>query len=222
MIPETYQDDSLQAFFKSVAVRDPHASKAQGRPIYRDEVHCEIRIPGDRHYQPVVPAHSMWRRIEGEEVTYAMRFARQYNRFMEGQEQVADGTPLSELTFLTESKRQELRGLKIYTAEALAALEGSHLKSLGAIGNEMKTQAKEYLAAASGAGRAAEMAARIAALEAQLALRNEGVDDDEAAEKEEKRALKARYFELTKKNAQGNPSVETLRQMVQIAEEEKA
>lgn len=213
--PDTYQDDSLQAFFKAVAVRDPHASKAAGRPIYRDEIHCEVRIPGDRYYQPIVPAHSMWRRIEGEEVTYAMRFARQYNRFIDGLDQVAVGTPLSELTFLTESKRQELRGLKIYTAEALAGLEGSHLKSLGAVGNELKAQAKAYLEAANGAGRAAALAAEVEELKSQVALLKTGGDDAD-----EKAALKAEYNSIPGvAPLRGNPSVDTLRRMIAEAQQ---
>lgn len=212
-IPETYQDDSITAFFKAEAVPDERASKAAGRPIYRDEIRCEMRIPGDRYYQPVAPAHAMWKRIDGEEVTYAMRFARQYNRFIEGLEQIAEGTPLSELTFLTESKRQELRGLKIYTAEALAALEGTHLKSLGALGHDLKAKAKAYLDAANGAGREAEMAARIAALEAQLSVRNgDGAEDDE------KEALK-QVLRDRGVTWRGNPSVETLQRMIAEAEQ---
>lgn len=210
-IPETYQDDSITAFFKAEAVPDERASKAAGRPIYRDEIRCEMRIPGDRYYQPVAPAHAMWKRIDGEEVTYAMRFARQYNRFIEGLEQIAEGTPLSELTFLTESKRQELRGLKIYTAEALAALEGTHLKSLGALGHDLKAKAKAYLDAANGAGREAEMAARIAALEAQLSVRSGESDDEKEALKQELRDRGISW--------RGNPSVETLQRMIAEAEQ---
>lgn len=209
-ISEEHQDNSLHAFFKSVAVKDEHASKAAGRPIYRDEEHCEIRIPGDRYYQPVVPAHSMWRRIDGDEITYAMRFARQYNRFKEGQEQIAEGTPLSELTFLTEAKRQELRGMKIYTAETLAGLEGSHLKSLGAVGNELKIQAKAYLEAANGAGRAAALALEVENLKAQVEL----LKSQEVVDPGEAEALKERFAELTGSRPRGNPSIETLRRMV--------
>lgn len=214
-IPETYQDDSVTAFFKAEAVPDERASKAAGRPIHRDEIHCEVRIPGDRYYQPVAPAHAMWIRIGGVEVTYAMRFARQYNRFIEDLEQIAEGTPLSELTFLTEAKRQDLRGLKIYTAESLAALEGSHLKSLGAMGHDLKAKAKAYLETASGAGRAAEMAARIRELEAQVSLIKGGAGD----EADETETLKARFAELTGSRPKGNPSIDSLRRMVAEAEQ---
>lgn len=215
MLSEEYQDNSLHAFFKAVAVKDEHASKAQGRPIYRDEEYCEIRIPGDRYYQPTMPAHAMWKRVDGDEITYAMRFARQYNRFKEGQEQIAEGTPLSELTFLTESKRQELRGLKIYTAESLAALEGSHLKTLGAAGNELKAQAKAYLEAANGAGRAAALAAEVEHLKAQVAMLRDGASGDP----DEAEALKSKYAQITGARPRGNPSIENLRRMVAEAEQ---
>ena len=60
------------------------------------------------------------------------------------------GTPLSELTFLSQGKRLELKALNIHTAEALASLDGGPLKMLGIGGREMKNQAAAYLAKAAG------------------------------------------------------------------------
>jgi len=198
-------------FFKAAAVPDAIATKREGRPIFRDVEMCEIRIAGDRNYAPVVPAKSMWRRVDGEEVTYAQRWPEQYARFREGQEQVASGTPLSELPFLTEAKRAELRGLKIYTAEALASIDGKELRNIGPGGREMKDQATAYLATASGVANTVALSEEIAALRAELdALRNPPADD-EAAEKE---AMKARIAELSGQRPRGNPSVDTLRQML--------
>jgi len=198
-------------FFKAAAVPDAIATKREGRPIFRDVEMCEIRIAGDRNYAPVVPAKSMWRRVDGEEMTYAQRWPEQYSRFREGQEQVASGTPLSELPFLTEAKRAELRGLKIYTAEALASIDGKELRNIGPGGREMKDQATAYLATASGVANTVALSEEIAALRAELdALRNPPADD-EAAEKE---AMKARIAELSGQRPRGNPGVDTLRQML--------
>ena len=76
------QNQSLVVpFFKAEAVMNPVKSKAAGRPIYDDLEVCEIRMAGERNYVPVVPAHSMWQRVDGEEVAYAMRWPEEYARF---------------------------------------------------------------------------------------------------------------------------------------------
>lgn len=205
-------------FFKSVATEDVAASKAAGRPIFKDEEHVEIRIAGERHFSPVFPAHSMWKRINGEEVTYAERFSDAYERFAAGKDQIAVGTPLSELTFLTEAKRAELRALKVYTAEALASLDGKNLKNLGANGREMKNQALAYLEKATDSAGTVALAAEVESLKAQLAAVQAGpIDaamDVPVSDDGEKEALKSQITDLTGSRPKGNPSVETLREML--------
>ena len=195
-------------FFKNLAMMDEVASKEAGRPIYRDLEVVEVRIAGDRNYAPVFPAHSMWQRIDGNEVTYAERWPDAYARFKAGSEQVAAGTPLSELPFLTEAKRQELRALKVYTAEALASLDGKNLTALGTTGREMKNQAAAYLETAGKSAGAVALAAEVEALRAELAaIRGEAPDG-------EKESLKAQIAEISGQRPRGNPSVETLREML--------
>jgi len=203
-------------FFKSVPMIDNAATKAAGRPIYKDQEVVEVRIAGDRNFSPVFPAHAMWQRINGEEITYAQRWPDAYARFQAGKEQVAEGTPLSELPFLTEAKRMELRALKVYTAEALASLDGKQLAALGATGREMKNQAAAYLDSAGSSAGTVALAAEVEALKAELAsLRGEAaatpVEDDAADEKER---IKAKIAEMTGQRPRGNPSIETLREML--------
>ena len=212
-------DALVVPFFKTVAQQDMTASKKAGRPIFKDVEVVEVRIAGDRNFAPVFPAHAMWRRVNGEEVTYAQRFADAYERFAAGKEQVADGTPLSELPFLTEAKRAELRALKVYTAEALASLDGKNLTNLGGQGREMKNQAIAYLEKSTGTAGATALAAEVEALRAELAAVRAGevepapVEPDPADD--EKEALKARIADLTGSRPRGNPSVETLREMLE-------
>ena len=160
----------------------------------------------------VVPAHSFSDAVDGLPRTYAERWPEEYARFKAGHEQVASGTPLSELPFLTEAKRQELRALKVYTAEALASLDGKNLAALGINGREWKEQATAYLDRAKGSARDVAMAAEIEALRARVAeLQGEPTaapDDDE------KNRIKAEIRELTGSAPRGNPSVETLRDML--------
>lgn len=216
-------DSLVVPFFKNVAQHDEQASKKAGRPIYHDMEIVEVRIAGDRNFAPVFPAHAMWRRIDGDEITYAQRWPKQYARFQENQIQIADGTPLSELTFLTEAKRKELQGLKVYTAEALASLDGKNLAALGQGGRVMKNQAEAFLKSASGTAQTVALAAEVADLRAQLAaMRGEVMaqaePEQEPADDDGKQALKEQYKELVGSYPRGNPSIETLQRMVDEAQ----
>lgn len=202
-------------FFKTIAVQDENASKREGRPIFNQVEVVEVRIAGDRNYTPTFPANAMWMRIDGQEVTYAERWPDAYERFTAGKEQIAEGTPLSELPFLTEAKRAELRALKVYTGEALASLDGKNLKALGDTGREMKNQATAYLERAGGTAGTVALAAEVEALKAQIAEMSGNPPIEEPVEDDEKEALKAHINELTGSRPRGNPSVETLREMLQ-------
>lgn len=199
-------------FFKTIPQHDEIASKEAGRPIYHDLEVVEVRIAGDRNFAPVFPANAMWMRINGEEITYAKRWAEEYARFKANTEQVAAGTPLSELPFLTEAKRAELRGLKVYTAEALAMLDGKNLTSLGAQGRELKNQAVAYLEKAGGSAGQVALAAEVEQLRAELAAMR-GQDPVPEVD-DEKEAIKVQIAALTGSRPKGNPSVETLREML--------
>ena len=207
------QNDALVVpFFKTVAIEDAIASKRAGRPIFKDQEVVEIRIAGERNFSPTYPAHSMWKRVEGEELTYADRWPEAYARFKQGQEQVAHGTPLSELPFLTEARRQELRMLKVYTAEALASLDGKNLSNLGPQGREMKDQATAYLERARGVAQDIALKAEVEELKAKLAefTAQKAPEPDQ----DEREALKAQIADKTGARPRGNPSVETLRGML--------
>lgn len=123
---------------------DPRSSAEHGRPMFKDTEICKIRLAADRHSLPVVPAHEVWKTIDGEPITYAMRFKDQYERWKSGKEQVMTGTPLEYLT-LPQAKLFELKALSIYTVETLAALDGKRLANLGMGGRDLKNKAQAYL-----------------------------------------------------------------------------
>lgn len=230
-------------FFRTEAVENKHASKAAGRPIFKDMEVVEVRIAGDRNFSPVFPALSMWERVndsitaqkyncsEGDELSYAERWPEQYARFKEGNIQVADGTPLDELTFLSNARRAELRALKIYTAEALAALEGKNLKVLGGDGYSFKEQAQAYLDKARGGAGAYAAAAENAELRAQMdtmreeirrlqsvtlqpqEVEREALPPEESALTDEE--IKDKITDLTGSRPRGNPNRSTLLNVLQ-------
>lgn len=163
--------DLVVPTFRIHTMPNEAASKAAGRPIFQDMEIVEIRFPGDRQKVFVAGAHEAEpnaTRLKGETVTYAMLYNEQYRRFKAMETQDVSGTPLSELPFLTEGKRRELKALNVHTAEALASLDGTPLRQLGMGGREMKTQAEAYLRAAAGSADVTAMAAENAALRQQL------------------------------------------------------
>lgn len=153
---------------------DVAESKKQGRPIYREFEAIELRYPGNQNTIHVAHANEVFKTNKdfatGEvtEITYALAWNKQYLEFKEGVAQTMSGTPLSELPFLTASKRLELKALHIHTAETLAALDGPNLKRLGMDGRELKNQAQAYLDNAAGSVDVVKMAATIAQLQAKL------------------------------------------------------
>lgn len=149
-------------------------SRDAGRPIYDDMECVEVRFAGDRNKVSVFPAHVICGEAQDEDgntrkITYAERWADQYKRFKAKSQQIAAGTPVDELPFLTQAKRSELKALSIYTAEALAALDGLPLKNIGQGGRDLKNQAQAYLDRAAGSADVVKMAAELSELRRTVA-----------------------------------------------------
>lgn len=160
--------------FKIHTQKNEAKSREAGRPIFDDMEVVEVRFAGDRNKVSVFPAHSICGEAQDEngdtfKITYAQRWSDQYKRFKAKAQQVAAGTPIDELPFLTQAKRSELKALSIYTAEALAALDGQPLKNLGQGGRDLKNQAQAYLDKASGSANVTRMAAELEELRRTVA-----------------------------------------------------
>jgi hypothetical protein len=149
-MPYSDMDAGLAPLFKTMAQENAARSAMEGRPIYEDVEVVEVRRAGSRDYG-VYPVNQMacWVTdpYSGEQraITYAEKFQRQYRQFKEHQQQTKTGTPLDLATWLTESRRLELKGMNVYTVEALAASDGAELKNLGPGGREIKNKAEEYI-----------------------------------------------------------------------------
>jgi len=207
-------------FFYTQAVENPVETKKQGRPIFEDKEFVEYRFAGNRYLNLHFPAHEMHERINGEDITHAMRWPDQYAEFKRsGGANIVSGTPLEELTFLTKAECSELKALKIYTAEALAEIDGPTIKSLAGKGYKYKEQAQAYLAKSSQNAGLTQMMAEMDAMRAKIA----SLEGAEAEEKPlDKAALKDRIEEITGTRPQGNPSIETLTQMLSELESQAA
>ena len=225
-VPIDTRDIAVTPIFKYMTLEDVPASERAGQQIMKTHEVVEVRFAGSKLYSPVFPANAMSRRDGLKVITYAERWADQYAAFLAGNAQRAAGTPLEMLKpyGISDAQLSLCRALKVYSIEALHQMEGPAVKNLGMAANDLKRMAAEYAADKAGGG---EAAARIAALEAQIAELTRVPEDDPkpeeidaavAAADAEKEALKARYAEVTGARPKGNPNVETLREMVKEAE----
>ena len=119
---------------------DKVKSKEAGRPIFKDVEMIEIRIAGDN--KNIIDT-----RVDDQ---HKQRWPNQYEAFLEQKEQPMEGTPIAQLTILTESKRQELLAINIRTVEALANLNENGIKRLGMGGRELVKKAVAYMKQAEG------------------------------------------------------------------------
>ena len=133
-------DDSLLVKFYMDAAQDMVASKAAGRPVFKDIEWIDIRIPGNRDnivIRPVRPEDTQ-------------RFPRHYqafkNRIATGGKESEIGTPLSAWPYagLTPARVKELDFFNIRTVEQLAGTsDGTGAKMPGF--QAMKQAAVAYL-----------------------------------------------------------------------------
>jgi hypothetical protein len=178
MQPNRDPDANIIVVFKNSSVKNDARSAAAGRPIHDDREEVELRYPGSKNVS-VFPAtavsHWVTDPVTGEQlqISYAERFSRQYQQFRAHGTQTKFGTPLSDVGFLTEARRAELRALNVYTVEALAAVDGQELKNLGTNGRELKNKAMEYIEDARRGAPNTQMAADLEALKARNTLLEE-------------------------------------------------
>lgn len=232
------------ASFENFPVVNPSRSKDEGRPVFDDMEVVRIHMSGDRLNAPVFPADAeVPGGIEDEETgltrpgTYAEKYAKQYEQFKKGERQTKSGTPIEALPFLTPAKMKELKGLNIYTAEALADLDGQPLKTLGQGGREWKNQAQAYLDNAAGSANVTKLASEnewlkqeIERLRAEKTQFQQVIDTDRiteglgygtALEGKSDDELKDYIKEKTGKRPMGNPSRSTLLSVAQELTTEK-
>lgn len=223
------RDITITPVFKHIQVENIAASERAGYAVMEPREVVEVRFAGQRNFAPVFPADATWRREGNQNITYAERWADQYRAFKQGDPQEATGTPLESLKphGITPELISICRALKIYSIEALYALEGPGLKSLGMNGNRLKDAARAYMADRMTGKQAQDeieaLKAQIAALQAAgatVAVPAEQTPPDaidaavEAADSEfagqSDDDLKAEIARMTGAKPRGTPSRKTL------------
>lgn len=173
---------ALVDFYNGAALNEGKTAK-EGRPIYDDVEMIRIRWAGNTKSELHAPASDRSDRPikNGEDNTRWYPkwkdhpdFKKAYDAFKAGQEWAANGTPISELPFLTEAKRLELKAVNIHTAEQLANLDQKTANKFGMDMMNLQKQAQLYLQRAAGAAvDAAHEAERQAMLSDMAAMRQQ-------------------------------------------------
>lgn len=149
-------DAQLHVQFYKHAELDSFQTQAQGRKIFNEHVYVRILMPANR-------LNVIERRATDED---RARFRKQFIAFVQGGEQLASGTPLSELPTISAAQVLELKALKVDTIEQLAGMADTTAQLLGTGGPELKARAVRYL---DRAANAEELSSEVRELKAQLA-----------------------------------------------------
>jgi hypothetical protein len=151
-------DDMLLVKFFIDPLENPTKSKDEGRPIFEDVEWISIMSPGSRN-----EVRREARLVDKE------RFPRHYAAFKNRQDQqINEGTPLSEWTGVTRSQVEEMKFWNILTVEQLATVADSAMGSFRGLVT-LKQSAIKYMEASKGNATAEQFAALEAKYEALLA-----------------------------------------------------
>jgi hypothetical protein len=132
----TNRDDSktIPEFFLK-AVRQGFKSEQDGRDIFEDVEFVRIITPGNMRSIPEEPVADEHR----------ARWPRQYDAFKRGMDDPTEGTPLSQVAFITPAQVRMLAALNVKTVENLANVGDGELQNLPLGGRDLRQKAQAFL-----------------------------------------------------------------------------
>lgn len=150
------RDITVTPVFRLMEIENIPKSEEQGHLVKELHEVVQVRFAGSTNYSPIMPANAFYKREGNNVITYAERWSDQYKQFKQEVPQEARGTPLEMLRShgITPEQLSLCRAVKIYSIEALDALDGPNLKSLGMNANRLKEIARSYLEDRSGGAAA--------------------------------------------------------------------
>lgn len=114
-------------------------SKEEGRQVFIDKDHVEIKVAGNDKEVFVGPVNDQIK----------ARFPDEWDRYQKAGENVArQGTPVKEWPQLTPSQVRMLEGLNIYTVEDMATLSDAGVAKIGMGGQKMRADAQRFISLA--------------------------------------------------------------------------
>ena len=127
-------DEKVYAEFYIHPRKNEQKSEKEGRDIYEDVPYVKIMAAGDKDNIVQRPVRD----------TDKQRFPRQWQAFLNKEEQVQEGTPLAEWAGISRSQVEELKAFGIRTVEALANMPDTANSNFMAIGG-LKQKAKAFM-----------------------------------------------------------------------------
>lgn len=167
------RDITVTPVFRVMDIENIPKSEDAGHLIKESKEVVQVRFAGSNNYSPIFPVDAFYKREGNQVITYAERWPEQYRQFKEGNPQEARGTPLESLVpyGITPEQLSLCRTMKVYSVEALHALEGPNLKNLGMAANKLKEMSTIYMADRM---KGRDTLAEIEALKAQIAALTAG------------------------------------------------
>lgn len=141
-------DSTMIVRFYMEAVKDDAASKAEGRPIFRDVPFVRISAPGDMTNAVVRRA---WLDESKPKICDSLRWPKQWAMFRAGidPDSKEAGTPLAQLPGITKAQVEEFAHFKVRTIEQLANISDEHLSKFRG-GHAFRQRAQAWLDATAG------------------------------------------------------------------------
>ena len=158
------QTDRRMARFESVPTVNAVKSAEVGRPIYEAKTVLFVRHPGERDETAVAAQEH-----------HKYEFPRQWAAFEAERVVDPDGTPLSVLFPVDPTIVRHLRGLHIFTVEALAGCGEEGLRRIGMGARDYVTRAQKLLEAAASAAPMHQMESELHKRDEEIQLLKEQV-----------------------------------------------
>jgi predicted flap endonuclease-1-like 5' DNA nuclease len=128
-------DERLIVLFYNKSVRNVARSKEEGKPVFENRQYIKIQTPGET-------LNIVDRPVQEQD---KKRFPRQWDRYLQGKEQTADGIPLDLLFPENPAIGDTLQAYGVMTVEQLAALSGHAIGTIGMGCQELVNKAAKYL-----------------------------------------------------------------------------
>lgn len=174
-------DDKLHVTFFMHPTEVPEKTLEEGRPIYKDEEHVRIMVPGDKDSIVVRPVRDLDKQ----------RFATRYAAFTNGEKEIQEGTPLRAWPMMSRGQVEELKHFGVTTVEQLAELADVHVAKFMALGN-LKTKAQAFIALAKETAPLEQLNAAVEAKDAEIAALQQAVEEQAEAIKELQKPKRAK------------------------------
>ena len=158
-------DENLFVRFYTLPTEDKLASSKAGRPIYKDQIMCGIRVPGNSYENSFKATNH-----------YKNRFPKHFKAFQDRVEMPEEGTPLSEWGIMPETLVKEMTYFNVKTVEQLADLRDNVLEQFsGSV--TYKNKAIKWLEMTNVSAKAADMEKELEARDVTISQLQQRLSD---------------------------------------------